>query len=399
MAEPAPEAQTKQVLADIFGSDSDDDDAGPSTTAAVAMDVDPQKAKFVSSLEEERDSDDEGGAQYADGKKAPRAYGPPIELAAPFVHLAESDEVKMFRGSNILGVEHKPFDAARWDEEAEEVDEVDEMGREVKRVKLRNNIMRWRYAPDADGQPTSTRQSNARFVKWSDGSVQLLLGDEVLDIAEQDTSRDQTHLFVQLTGGTVQCLRPLTSKMVFRPSGLNSKSHKQLTAIVDKRHAKVNKLRRMLTEVDPEKEKEEREKVEEQRIKDRTHLQMQQERALEKGGYYGGAGLSGQYLEEEEPEEPEEFQGGDSLRNTLSSMRKQPPLSKEAEEERERRILDAKRGTPTASASGRKRAADSEDDHGGGVAGSDDDGGGSGGGKAAKKKRKNMAVMGDSDSD
>jgi len=82
-------------------------------------------------------------------------------------------------------------------------------------------------------------------VEW----LQLLLGDEVLDIAEQDTSRDQTHLFVQLTGGTVQCLRPLTSKMVFRPSGLNSKSHKQLTAIVDKRHAKVNKLRRMLTEV------------------------------------------------------------------------------------------------------------------------------------------------------
>jgi hypothetical protein len=33
MAEPAPEA--KQVLADIFGSDSDDEDAGPSTTAAV----------------------------------------------------------------------------------------------------------------------------------------------------------------------------------------------------------------------------------------------------------------------------------------------------------------------------------------------------------------------------
>jgi hypothetical protein len=77
----------------------------------------------------------------------------------------------MVRGSNILGVESKPFDAARWDEEAEEVDEVDENGQ--KRVKLRNNIIRWRYAPDADGQPTSTRQSNARFVKWSDGSVQV----------------------------------------------------------------------------------------------------------------------------------------------------------------------------------------------------------------------------------
>jgi hypothetical protein len=32
--------------------------------------------------------------------------------------------------------------------------------------------MRWR---DADGE----RQSNARFVTWSDGSVQLLVGDTV----------------------------------------------------------------------------------------------------------------------------------------------------------------------------------------------------------------------------
>jgi hypothetical protein len=81
--------------------------------------------------------------------------------------------------------------------------------------------------------------------------AQLLLGDEVLDMTEQDTSLDHTHLFVQHTGSLVQCLRPLTSKLVFRPSGLNSKSHKQLSAIVDKRHAKVNKLRRMLTEVRP----------------------------------------------------------------------------------------------------------------------------------------------------
>lgn len=31
------------------------------------------------------------------------------------------------------------------------------------------------------------RESNARFVRWSDGSLQLVLGDEVLDVKEIDT--------------------------------------------------------------------------------------------------------------------------------------------------------------------------------------------------------------------
>jgi hypothetical protein len=55
---------------------------------AQAMDIDPQKVKFVSSLEERNSDDDEAGAQYPEGKKAPRAYGPPIQLEAPFLHLS-----------------------------------------------------------------------------------------------------------------------------------------------------------------------------------------------------------------------------------------------------------------------------------------------------------------------
>ena len=115
------------------------------------------------------------------------------------------------------------------------------------------------------------------------------------------------------------------------------------------------------TQVDPEKEKEEREKVEEQRIKDRTHLQTAQERTLEKGGFYSG-GLDAQYLEEEDDDDEGEFQGGDNLRATLGAMRSKPPASKEennekkqkeAEEARERRILDAKRDVPTAAGSSR----------------------------------------------
>ena len=43
-------------------------------------------------------------------------------------------------------------------------------------------------------------ESNARFVRWSDGSRQLLLGDEVLDVAEQDVAGDHHYLFVRHQG-------------------------------------------------------------------------------------------------------------------------------------------------------------------------------------------------------
>lgn len=40
-------------------------------------------------------------------------------------------------------------------------------------------------------------ESNARFVKWSDGSMQLLLGSEVLDLSVQNATQDQSHLFLR----------------------------------------------------------------------------------------------------------------------------------------------------------------------------------------------------------
>lgn len=45
------------------------------------------------------------------------------------------------------------------------------------------------------------------------------------------------------------------------PSSLSSKSHRLLTALVDSRHKKVYKVKNCITEIDPEREKEEKEKV------------------------------------------------------------------------------------------------------------------------------------------
>ena len=46
-------------------------------------------------------------------------------------------------------------------------------------------------------------ESNARFVKWSDGSLQLLIGNEVLDISVQNAYHDQAQLFIN--NGKVCC--------------------------------------------------------------------------------------------------------------------------------------------------------------------------------------------------
>ena len=35
----------------------------------------------------------------------------------------------------------------------------------------------------------------SRFVRWSDGSLQLLIGEEVLDVSEVDTTSDHGYLY------------------------------------------------------------------------------------------------------------------------------------------------------------------------------------------------------------
>lgn len=49
--------------------------------------------------------------------------------------------------------------------------------------------------------------------------------------------------------------------MRFMPSSLASNSHRLLTALVDSRHKKVYKVKNCITDIDPEREKEQKEKV------------------------------------------------------------------------------------------------------------------------------------------
>ena len=57
------------------------------------------------------------------------------------------------------------------------------------------NTIRWRWSKDKDGN--DIKESNARVVRWSDGTMSLLLGGEVFDIHKTKIEGDFNHLFVQ----------------------------------------------------------------------------------------------------------------------------------------------------------------------------------------------------------
>lgn len=52
------------------------------------------------------------------------------------------------------------------------------------RLKLKvENTIRWREVPDKEGN--ILKESNARLVRWSDGSYSLHLGSEIFDVYKQ----------------------------------------------------------------------------------------------------------------------------------------------------------------------------------------------------------------------
>ena len=57
------------------------------------------------------------------------------------------------------------------------------------------NTIRWRYSQDEGGN--EIRESNARVVKWTDGSMSLYLGGEIFDIYKQPLQGEFSHLFVR----------------------------------------------------------------------------------------------------------------------------------------------------------------------------------------------------------
>ncbi|GAA5927106.1 RNA polymerase-associated LEO1 family protein [Sporobolomyces koalae] len=154
------------------------------------------------------------------------------------------------------------------------------------------NVIRWRWTKDQLGQ--YIKQSNARVVRWSDGSLSLQVGSELFDISlaldhsanlsraqnpvQPSTSQigltpttfDQNrgHGLTYLTARhdynkMFEAQASVEGTMTFRPSTLTSQTHKRLAGSVAARYGQKGRaIKTMMLDADPEKQKLEREKLE-----------------------------------------------------------------------------------------------------------------------------------------
>lgn len=185
-----------------------------------------------------------------------------------------------------------------------------------------HNMIRWRYKQNAKGEMERDsdgnliRESNSKLVKWSDGSYTLHIGTEAFNIQTVDSSSNKFaglngYLYLSQkatynddggvadgTGGTVlECVGPIASRLVPKPSSLQSEAHKSLTLAVRQRTIKRAKIAEYVTQEDPEKAKAERIK---------TNQEEDKIRARKRANYRANTsrhrtpGMNRQYMEEDD---------------------------------------------------------------------------------------------------
>lgn len=350
-AEAAAEANAAGEADNAGGGDEDlaADDIIP-VAPPQAEDADAVLAELAAD-ESDLEDEDPAGATTQRKEVAPLHLEAPLEPRPPGFGEGASGKpgsLALARLTNVIAFEPHPFDARRYEPETEAVEDP-ESGTSTVRLRT-SNVARWRVVRDAEtGAPCV--ESNARLVRWSDGSTQLLVGEEAFEMSTQSIAEEHNHLF-QRTSGMLLARGLLQDKVSIRPAGLDTASHKRFAAALDRRHNKASKLQETITVEDPEAEKAKREQQRASEIREAERLAQTQERHMERAtrrrgaDHFGGMGLD----EEEEHEDEDEGAGGGSPGDEQGL----PPMS---EEEREARAMRAKEGGAGAGVVRRKKVA------------------------------------------
>ncbi|XP_032905971.1 RNA polymerase-associated protein LEO1 [Amblyraja radiata] len=228
-----------------------------------------------------------------------------IEVEIPKVNTDLGSDLYFVKLPNFLSVEPRPFDSQYYEDEFEDEEMLDEEGRTRLKLKVENTI-RWRIRKDEEG--TDVRESNARIVKWSDGSMSLHLGNEVFDVYKAPLQGDHNHLFIR-QGTGLQGQAVFKTKLTFRPHSTDSATHRKMTLSLADRCSKTQKIRILpIAGRDPESQRSEMIKKEEERLKASIRRESQQRRMREKQSQRG---LSSSYLEPDRYDEEED--GDDTI--------------------------------------------------------------------------------------
>uniref|UniRef100_A0A3Q2ZFK1 RNA polymerase-associated protein LEO1 n=1 Tax=Kryptolebias marmoratus TaxID=37003 RepID=A0A3Q2ZFK1_KRYMA len=302
--------RTKAKAASDSDSDSDGETEKPKKTAAddlfgeaddISSDSDAEKPPTPG---QPLDGEDGMEGEQAEEEPAPETR---IEVEIPKVSTDLGSDLYFVKLPNFLSVEPRPFDPQYYEDEFEDEEMLDEEGRTRLKLKVENTI-RWRAKRDEEGN--ETRESNARIVKWSDGSMSLHLGNEVFDVYKAPLQGDHNHLFIR-QGTGLQGQAVFKTKLTFRPHSTDSATHRKMTLSLADRCSKTQKIRILpMAGRDPESHRNEMIKKEEERLRASIRRESQQRRMREKQHQRG---LSSSYLEPDRYDDDEEGEEAISL--------------------------------------------------------------------------------------
>lgn len=222
-----------------------------------------------------------------------------IEVEIPRIKTDLGKALHYVKLPNFLSVETRPFDSQTYEDEIDEDEVLDEEGRTRMKLKVENTI-RWRTRKDEDGNDLKdefgkpVRESNARVVRWSDGSMSLHLGEEIFDIHTMPIQGDFNHLFVR-QGTGLQGQSIFKTKLSFRPHSTESFTHRKMTLSLADRSTKKQKVKILpISGHDPESQRSVMIKKEEERLRASMKRESQKRRVRERAH---NKGLSSGYLE------------------------------------------------------------------------------------------------------
>ncbi|GAA5881574.1 hypothetical protein JCM3774_005354 [Rhodotorula dairenensis] len=274
---------------DLFGDAGDDDDDEDLAATGAGLDHQGQQEEPDDGLTaEERarrraleyDEEDITGDLDHDRVQMEEQQLVTAELPLANLPVPAGGKVWHARMPNFLEIRSKPFDDREWDPKEEDLEnaagaEMDqgEASQDVKqRMVPDENVIRWRWTKDQLGEVV--KQSNARIVRWSDGSLSLQLGAELFDMtltldhsavlssstasglpvppplnpvtagltaSSFDSSRGHglTYLTARhaYTGSVIEAHASVHGSIAFRPATIASQTHKRLAGMVAQRQA------------------------------------------------------------------------------------------------------------------------------------------------------------------
>jgi len=211
------------------------------------------------------------------------------------------------RVPKFLAFEHAPFEENEYDGNKAE----HRQGQTVARWMWKRDVLDGEILTDADGRPE--RVSNARVVRWSDGSTQIVVGDERFDSVSRALKTERLCLQTNPGDGstsTKMCLlshAALEEEMRLRPPSLTSDAHRTFTLRAKKASSKQARVKEIYCSMDPEREQNEKVKLRDDAIRRDAARKRRTKSSRGGGGERGGgdrratAGMNRDFIEEGAP--------------------------------------------------------------------------------------------------